>query len=228
MTDNFSRRDFLKWMSAGAGAAAAGGAIWISNSGHAPEVGGAVSASEQPSDTSPPGTEAPQKAQTPTAVTPISDVERRTLVVIELDGGNDGLSTLVPYGLPGYYDLRTTTALAAGDVLALDDEVGWHPSLSRVSAHGLAVVEGVGSWKPDGSHFEMMRRWWSGDNDGSAGYPTGFLGRLADVIGDPAAPAAALTIGSGNHPALLSQKVSTLALPSVARRSISSALPPTM
>ena len=40
-------------------------------------------------------------------------------MVIELQGGNDGLSTLVPYEDDTYHDLRPTTAFGGGDVLFL-------------------------------------------------------------------------------------------------------------
>ncbi len=143
-----------------------------------------------------------------------ADPATRVLVVIEMPGGNDGLSTVVPYGLPGYYDLRSSTAIAAGDVLRIDEQVGLHPNLKRISELHPAVIQGVGTSKPDGSHFEMMRRWWAGDPETADRADTGWIGRLADVIGDPAASAAAVSIGSGSHPILRSEKVATLALPS--------------
>ena len=134
--------------------------------------------------------------------------------MIEMDGGNDGMSMVVPYGLPGYYDLRTSTAIGEKDVLAIDGEVGFHNELTNLHRRGAAVVQGIGSNHPDGSHFEMMARWWAGTPDGTGRFGTGFLGRLADAIGDPAAPAVALSIGTGSHPALLAEKVTTLSIPS--------------
>ena len=218
MGSNFTRRDFLKWTSAGAGAAAMGAGIWSigRNDGSGTRAVGArrptgPATTVAPGDTTG-GTAAAAAPGQP--VSAVGDLARRRLVVVEFDGGNDGLSTLVPYGVPAYYDLRASTAIGASDVLALDDQAGFHRNLTNVQARGLAAVEGVGSFTPDGSHFEMMRRWWAGDADGSGAYDTGFLGRLADAIGDPSAPAVALSIGSGSHPALISRKVSTLALPS--------------
>lgn len=210
MTDHFTRRDFLRWASAGAGAAAVGGVVWNARSANdIPSAGTGSPPGDGREDADP-----PSRLRSGRAASPTEGTDHRTLVVIELSGGNDGLSTLVPHGVPGYYDLRTTTAVTADELLGFDDETGLHPSLARIGARGLAVVQGVGSWRPDGSHFEMMRRWWAGDNEGTAGHTTGFLGRLADAVGDPAAPAVALTIGSANHPALISRRVSTLALPS--------------
>lgn len=143
-----------------------------------------------------------------------ADPATRVLVVIEMPGGNDGMSTVVPFGHPGYYDLRSSTAIPAADVLRIDEQVGLHPNLKRISGLRPAVIQGVGSSKPDGSHFEMMRRWWAGDPLSADLYDTGWIGRVADAIGDPASAAVAVSIGSGAHPILRSKKAATLALPS--------------
>ena len=47
---------------------------------------------------------------------------RRILVIVDLQGGNDGLSTLVPAGSGRYHDLRPD--LAVQEPLSIDDEVG--------------------------------------------------------------------------------------------------------
>ncbi len=138
----------------------------------------------------------------------------RRLVVIEFDGGNDGLSTLVPYGMSGYRDLRKRTAIDPKDLITLDKEVGLHKSLAGLHQRGLTIVQGVGVPAPDRSHFAMMDRWWKGDMSGSAALATGFLGRLADAIGTPNAAVVGLSIGSGSHPSMVSEKATTLSLPS--------------
>lgn len=152
---------------------------------------------------------APKAAAAPSAG---ASGERR-LIVIEMSGGNDGMSTLVPYGMARYHDLRSRTAIDPKDVLSLNDQVGVHKVLKPLQSRGLAVVQGIGTPNPDGSHFAMMDRWWKGDVRGDKSLGTGFLGRLADAIGDPSARAVALSIGSGSHPALLSRKASTLSIP---------------
>lgn len=142
-----------------------------------------------------------------------SAVEKRRLVVIEMSGGNDGVSTLIPYGMEGYNDLRKRIAVDPKELLTYNDQVGLHKNLKQVQNRGLAIVQGIGTPNPDGSHFAMMDRWWSGDLRGEGKLTTGFLGRLADAIGDPAARAVALSIGSGSHPALRSVKAPTLSIP---------------
>jgi uncharacterized protein (DUF1501 family) len=152
---------------------------------------------------------APTAKSTPKAAA----VDKRRLVIIEMDGGNDGLSTLVPYGISGYKDLRSRIAIDPKELLAINDQVGLHKNLKQVQSRGMAIVQGIGTPNPDGSHFAMMDRWWSGDVRGEAQLTTGFLGRLADAVGDPSARAVALSIGSGSHPALRSQKAPTLSIP---------------
>lgn len=211
-TAPISRRDLLKWAAAGAGAAAVGSVTYAYGRGE--------STRDQRS-TAPSGVEGVRRPQMPAAapVTELSapaangDLGSRMLVVVELGGGNDGLSMMVPYGMGRYYDLRRTTAVAESDVLAIDDEVGFHGSLPKLHARGAAVVQGVGSLTPDLSHFEMMSRWWSGSPLSSRADDTGFFGRLADAIGDPAAAAVAVSVGSASSPALASRSVGTLAVP---------------
>jgi uncharacterized protein (DUF1501 family) len=150
-------------------------------------------------------------AATKTAKAAKSD--QRRLVIIEMSGGNDGMSTLVPYGMTGYKDLRSRISIDPKDLLRINDQVGLHKNLKALHNRGLAIVQGIGTPNPDGSHFAMMERWWKGDVRGNASLPTGFLGRLADAIAPPDARAVALSIGSGSHPALLSAKAPTLSIP---------------
>jgi len=210
MPASVSRRELLKWASAGAGAAAVGGATWMVGRSDADHM----APNPRATSTSSSGTNAPRTtAVAPAAIAAVGDLSQRLLVVVEMGGGNDGMSTLVPYGMSGYYDLRQRTAVSETDVLPLDDQVGFHANLANIHRRGAAVLQGVGSSTPDGSHFEMMARWWSGDPVNSRSFDTGFLGRLADAIGDPAAAAVAVSVGSSSHPALLSKKVGTLAIP---------------
>jgi uncharacterized protein (DUF1501 family) len=157
------------------------------------------------------GSSAPQTSTTLLAKSP-SDPATRVLVMIEFQGGNDGLNTLVPIKDPAYRSLRSKVSLPDDKLLRFTDEFSLHPSLARVAKRDLAVVAGVGVANPDGSHFEMMRRWWTGDLNGKTNPTTGFLGRIADTIGSKDSPAVALGLGQGASTTLTSAWAPTLRL----------------
>ena len=187
------RRRFLQLgIAAGAGVAATtvAGVGGVAASGSAPDQSRADGAS-------------------PAAPAPVG---QRQLVVIDMAGGNDGLSMVPPIGNARYHTLRPRTALADSAILPLSGSVGLHPSLVKLHARGVAAVQGVGLTKPDLSHFESLRRWWAGDRNSTTITTTGFLGRLCDEIGDPNVPAVGVSLGYGPSPALVSANVSTLSM----------------
>ena len=86
-----------------------------------------------------------------------------TLVLVELNGGNDGLNTVVPWADPLYAKLRPRIGLAADDVVKLDDRLALHPGLAPLrpawDAGELSIVLGVGYEKPNLSHFRSIEIW---------------------------------------------------------------------
>jgi uncharacterized protein (DUF1501 family) len=129
----------------------------------------------------------------------------RTLVLIEMGGGNDALSMVVPHGSDHYFDLRGD--LAVTDPIDLDGTVGLHPNLQYVAQrweqNQLAVVEGVGYPDPDLSHFSSMSTWWTGI---PGGFGAGWLGRYLDATVGASDPLAGIAIGPGPSPALSGEK----------------------
>ena len=91
------------------------------------------------------------------------DRSGRVLVTVQLTGGNDGLNSVVPYRDPNYRAARPRLAVKPADVLTIDDETAFHPSLRGFSdlleAGALGIVNGVGSPVPDRSHFTALRVW---------------------------------------------------------------------
>jgi uncharacterized protein (DUF1501 family) len=85
------------------------------------------------------------------------------LVVLELNGGNDGLNTVVPYSDDAYRKHRSKLQIAAGSLHKVDDHVGLHPALGGLAEllrkQQLAVVQSVGYPNPNRSHFESMAIW---------------------------------------------------------------------
>ena len=83
-------------------------------------------------------------AEPPAAPAPSIDF-RRTVLLIELRGGNDGLNTVVPFADPAYRRLRPNLALGAEQIVPLTREVGLHRSLKSLAPAwkdgDLAVVQ---------------------------------------------------------------------------------------
>ena len=88
-----------------------------------------------------------------------------TLVLIELAGGLDGLSAVVPYADAAYAKARPTLAVPAGDIIKLNDTVGLHPAFASLvdawKAGDFAIVQGVGYPDPNLSHFRSIAIWES-------------------------------------------------------------------
>jgi uncharacterized protein (DUF1501 family) len=87
----------------------------------------------------------------------------RVLVVLQLDGGNDGINTVVRFGDEAYKEHRRELRLPAEKLLKIGDGIGLHPSM-RAAADllqdgRLAIVQGVGYPNPNRSHFESMTIW---------------------------------------------------------------------
>ena len=135
----------------------------------------------------------------------------RTLVVVELQGGNDGLAMLQPIGDGRLRDMRPDLVTPDEELIDAGDGFGWHPNLAGLAGLGAAGVLGVGSNEPDFSHFEMEQRWWRGDSGEHSRLSTGFFGRLCDQL-DVGAPVTGISLSGGPTPALLADKAVTVGL----------------
>lgn len=124
-------------------------------------------------------------AQTPLAGLPGGS--DRVLVVINFQGGNDGLNTVVPHGMPDYYRYRPTLGIPQNDVLRIDDTVGLNPALAPFKklydGGKVAIVQGVGYPQPDHSHFRSTEIWQTAAP--SKYEATGWLGRYLDEASLP-------------------------------------------
>ena len=112
------------------------------------------------------------------------DQDARVLVVVEMDGGNDALNTIVPHADAEYAKLRPKLKIDPKRVVKVTDAVGLHPALKPLDklleAGHLAVLPGVGYPNPNRSHFESMAMWHTArfDEEELKGY--GWLGRALD------------------------------------------------
>lgn len=127
-----------------------------------------------------------------------SGAAARTLVVVDLQGGNDALNTLVPQsGL--YRDLRPTIALPESDLLTFAGlEHGVHPSLAPLQSlwddGQLAALYGTGLQGQGRSHFVAQDAW----RTARPGEParSGWLGRWLEATEpDEEVPLRAIVLG---------------------------------
>ena len=114
----------------------------------------------------------------------------RTLVVINLQGGNDGLNTLVPYGDPTYYSVRPTINIAQDQVIKLDSMLGLNPQLAALKPlydqQRIAIMQGVHYPNPNLSHFRSTEIWQTAAPDRYV--DTGWAGRYLDASGKDQQP----------------------------------------
>lgn len=112
----------------------------------------------------------------------------RTVVIVTLYGGNDGLNTVVPYADPAYMKARPELSYEPKEVLTLDAATGLNPAMKGLhnyfTANKVAIIRSVGYPEPDLSHFRSMDIWHTAEPK-EPGH-TGWLGRWLDTTGgDP-------------------------------------------
>jgi len=142
----------------------------------------------------------------------------RNLVLLALAGGNDGLSTLVPYTDASYYSRRPTLAIPAGTVLQVGSDpsgkaLGLHPRLTGLrnifNSGTLAFIQRVGYQNSSRSHFTGTDIWSVGEPPASQG--SGWLGRYLSTLG-PLDPLAAWTTTGDTPHSLLASGVGVAAI----------------
>jgi len=113
------------------------------------------------------------------------------LILVELQGANDGLNTVVPYASKRYYNLRPNISLSKDSVLTIDDLVGLHPSLSRISnlyySGSVKIIQGLGYPHPILSHFRSIELWERG-GDGLGNGRKGWLVDPLQIISEQLSP----------------------------------------
>ena len=112
----------------------------------------------------------------------------KTVVVLQLSGGNDALNTVIPYNDGQYYDNRPFVNIPQDQVLKLDDKLGLNPALAPIKAlwdeGNVALINGVGYPSPNRSHFRSMDVWHTAESEEVG--EDGWLGRAIREL-DPQA-----------------------------------------
>ncbi|MDP6452766.1 MAG: DUF1501 domain-containing protein [SAR202 cluster bacterium] len=100
----------------------------------------------------------------------------KTLVVVQMTGGNDFMNTLVPYTNGHYYDARQKVVIRQDQVLPINDELGINENAApfkRLYDEGkMAIIQGIGYPDSNRSHFRGMDIWHTAEPDrvGSEGW----------------------------------------------------------
>lgn len=84
-------------------------------------------------------------------------------VVLQLSGGNDFMSTVIPYNDPHYFEYRKTVGIPEDDALHIDGGYAFHPSMGPIKnlwdEGKVAIFPGTGYPSPNRSHFRSMDIW---------------------------------------------------------------------
>ena len=127
------------------------------------------------------------------------DYNGKTLVVIQLSGGNDGLNCVVPYKNDLYYKARPNLGLEESELIALKDDVAMNINLKGLAdlynSGNLSIINNVGYPNPNRSHFRSMDIWQSASDEDKV-LNSGWIGRYLDSTcnGECAKPHAAVEI----------------------------------
>ena len=108
------------------------------------------------------------------------------IVVLQLTGGNDYFNTVIPYNDPLYYDNRPAVQYRQEDIIKVDGQLGFMPTMGPVKElydqGKVAVLHGIGYADSPRSHFRSMDIWHTCEPDKVG--TEGWAGRLAREL-DP-------------------------------------------
>lgn len=137
-------------------------------------------------------------------------IGEQCLVFIQLNGGNDGLNTFIPFDNPLYYDLRPKIALSKDSIISKNKGMALHPALkdfATIQQNGdLTIIQNVGYPEPNRSHFRSQEIWQTASASNQY-LSNGWLGRYLDLQCKEHEPTAGINMGSidvlslkGNEP----------------------------
>ncbi|NER17858.1 DUF1501 domain-containing protein [Spongiivirga citrea] len=123
--------------------------------------------------------------------------ENHCLVFVQLNGGNDGLNTYIPFSDPIYYDLRPKIGIKQDQVIAKNQGMGLHPDLKGlgdIQQNGdLTIIQNVGYPNPNRSHFRSQEIWQTA-SEADQYLTNGWLGRFLDLQCKDHTPTAGINI----------------------------------
>lgn len=127
------------------------------------------------------------------------------VVFIQLNGGNDGLNTFIPFENDLYYALRPKIAISKEEVIGKYKGMAFHPALkdfATMQQNGhLSVIQNVGYPEPNRSHFRSQEIWQTA-SDSNKYLNEGWLGRYLDLQCKEHDPTAGINIDNIDNLAL--------------------------
>ncbi len=127
------------------------------------------------------------------------------VVFVQLNGGNDGLNTFIPFEDALYYNLRPAIALSKTEVLNSAQGMAFHPALKGFAnmqqSGDLSVVQNVGYPNPVRSHFRSQEIWQTAPTNQEY-LNDGWLGRYLDLQCKEHQPTAGINIDNIDNLAL--------------------------
>lgn len=136
---------------------------------------------------------------------PALTIGEQCLIFVQLNGGNDGLNTFIPFENPLYYALRPKIAISKDDLLAKNNGMAFHPALkgfAEMQQNGdLTVIQNVGYPNPIRSHFRSQEIWQTAV-DSDKYNNEGWLGKYLDKSCKTNQPTAGINLDSIDNLAL--------------------------
>lgn len=135
------------------------------------------------------------------------------LVFLQLNGGNDGLNTFIPFENELYYNARPTIALSKSEIISANNGMAFHPSLSdfaKIQQNGdLTVIQNVGYQNPVRSHFRSQEIWQTAPQKQEY-LTSGWLGRFLDIHCKEHTPTAGINLDAYDNFAFLGNEPNSL------------------
>ncbi|RLV48188.1 DUF1501 domain-containing protein [Nocardioides mangrovicus] len=108
-----------------------------------------------------------------------------TVVILNLGGGIDGMSWVVPYADPQYYEARPGIAVPQGALLATDGHFGLNPAMAPLMSlwnkGKVGMLHAAGLGTPNRSHFDAAEA--VGDADPGSSVRRGWVNRMIGLTG---------------------------------------------
>ena len=135
------------------------------------------------------------------------------VVFVQLNGGNDGLNTFIPFEDALYYDLRPQISLSKTEVLNSEKGMAFHPALSGFASMqqngDLSVIQNVGYPNPVRSHFRSQEIWQTAPTNQEY-LNEGWLGRYLDLQCKEHQPTAGINIDTIDNLALKGEEPNSI------------------